>query len=419
MLKVTAVKRNSSAARAGLKKGDVIASVGGYPATDELDFLFFEGEETQFEVAGKGTFSFYVSDVEVAAEEQIRTCRNRCLFCFVDQMPKGMRDSLYVKDDDYAMSFECGNFVTLTNLSDGELERIIRLKLSPLYISVHTTNPELRCALLRNRFAGKIGEQIKRLTAAGIKIHCQAVIVPYMNDGEELKRTARELFALYPNVADLAVVPTGLTKFREGLTTIPDVDEEYCKQFLSLVDELNAEFQTNFVLPADEYFIRAGQPLKSVDFYGDFAQIENGIGMSSKFIYEFEEALQSARRKKRTRILCVCGTSAAGLVEELCMRANNKIENLEAHALAIENEFFGKSVTCTGLLTGTDIARALQNRAGVFDEVILPSDTMKSFEEVFLCGMTLKELKSRIGCKKVRVNADGGAGFYRLLAGEK
>ncbi|MDE6273966.1 MAG: DUF512 domain-containing protein, partial [Clostridiales bacterium] len=373
MVKVTAVKRNSSAAHAGIKKGDSILSIGGYPAVDEFDFLYFDGEETEFCFDGKGTHTLPVSDLEVAADGRLRTCHNHCIFCFVDQMPKGMRPSLYIKDDDYTMSFECGNFVTLTNLSDEELERIIRLKLSPLYVSVHTTNPERRCALLRNRFAGKIKEQLKRLAEAGIAVHCQAVIVPHMNDGEDLMHTARELFSYYPNICDLAVVPTGLTKFREGLTEIPDIDGEYSKAFLDLVDRLNAEFKVNFVLPADEYFIRAGRALKDVEFYGDFAQIENGIGMSTKFIAEFDGALQAATRKKRTRVLSVCGVSAAGIVEELCKKANEKIGNLEAHALPVENEFFGKSVTCTGLLTGVDIVRALQSRAGTFDEVILPS----------------------------------------------
>lgn len=416
MLKVNAVRKNSSAARGGIKKGDVVLSAGGYPAVDELDLLYFGDEEVELEIEGKGKVTAFADDIEVASEGKIRTCHNHCLFCFVDQMPKGMRESLYVKDDDYAMSFECGNFVTLTNLTDADLDRIVRLHLSPMYVSVHTMNPEIRCKLLRNRFAGRIGSQIERLTRAGIKIHCQAVIVPYENDGEDLKNTARTLFRYYPDVCDIAVVPTGLTKFREGLPDIPDVDGAYSAKMLDLIDGLNAEFGVNFVLPADEYFIKAKRPFKDPSFYGDFSQIENGIGMTTKFISEFERALRPAKRKKATRVLSICGTSASGVVESLCLQANAQIENLEAHALPVVNRFFGDSVTCTGLLTGADILDALEKEKGNYDEVILPSDTMKSFEEVFLCGMTLKQLKSKLHFRNIRVNADGGEGFYRLLA---
>ena len=266
MLKINAVKKRSAAARAGLNMGDIVLSAGGFPATDELDLLYFAGEEVELEIEGKGKFTVLADDIEVKAENELRTCHNHCIFCFVDQMPKGMRDTLYVKDDDYAMSFECGNFVTLTNLTEADTERIIRLHLSPLYVSVHTMTPDLRCELLNNRFAGKITEQIERLSAAGIKIHCQAVIVPGKNDGEDLKRTARTLFRYYPNVCDLAVVPTGLTKFREGLTEIPDVDGAYSAEMLDTVDALNAEFKVNFVLPADEYFIKAGREFKPPAF---------------------------------------------------------------------------------------------------------------------------------------------------------
>lgn len=419
MLRISAVKKKSSAASAGLKKGDVILSINGNPAVDELDFLFFEGETVFLSVEGKGEMELSASDIEVEADAKIRTCRNHCIFCFVDQMPEGMRESLYVKDDDYAMSFECGNFVTLTNLKDEELERILRLKMSPLYVSVHTMNPEIRCELLRNRFAGKINDQIRRLAEGGINLHCQAVIVPDKNDGEDLKNTARALFRYYPQVCDLAVVPTGLTKYREGLPLIPDVDGEYSANLLDTVDELNGEFGVNFVLPADEYFIKAGREFKPAEFYGDFSQIENGIGMTSKFISEFLSALKPAKRKKHTRVLSICGTSAAGTIESLCTKANEQIENLEAHAFPVKNNYFGESVTCTGLLTGQDIAAALEREAGNYDEVILPSDTLKSFEEIFLCGMTLKALKKKLRFASIRVNADGGEGFYRLLAQEK
>lgn len=418
MLKITALSK-SARRETALSCGDIIRSVNGYPAVDELDLLYFAGETVLLEVEGKGEVRARADEFQVKSEQAIRTCHNHCTFCFVDQMPKGMRESLYVKDDDYAMSFECGNFVTLTNLKEEELERIIRLKLSPLYVSVHTANPALRCELLNNRFAGKIEEQIRRLAEGGIFVHCQAVIVPHKNDGEDLKNTARTLFRYFPQVCDLAVVPTGLTKYREGLTQIPDIDGEYSAKFLDTVDELNQEFGVNFVLPADEYFIKAKRALKPAEFYGDFAQIENGIGMTSKFIADFHKALQPAARKKHTRVVSVCGVSAAETVQSLCEQANESIENLQARALPVKNSFFGESVTCTGLLTGQDILAALQAEKGSYDEVILASDTLKSFEEVFLCGMTLKDLKKKLRGSRIFVNASGGEGFFRLLAGKK
>ena len=247
MLKITKVKRNSIAKSLGLEVGDEIIAFDGYACEDELDYLYYVEAES-FTMTVRDHRSGKEAVVEVEKDEgedlglefekntAIKTCHNRCVFCFVDQMPKGMRESLYVKDDDYSMSFSCGNFVTLTNLSDEGLERIIRLQLSPLYVSVHTMNPKLREKLLRNRHAGKIVDQIERLVQGGIELHCQAVLVPNENDGEELAYTARELFKYYPVVKDIACVPTGITKYREGLYPIADVDGEYSKKLLALVD---------------------------------------------------------------------------------------------------------------------------------------------------------------------------------------
>ena len=439
MLKITKVKRNSIAKDLGLEVGDEIIAFDGFACEDELDFLYY---------AGKPSFTMTVRDsrggeevtLEVEKDEEeemglelekhtaIRTCHNRCVFCFVDQMPKGMRESLYIKDDDYGMSFTCGNFVTLTNLSDEGLERIIRLRLSPLYVSVHTMNAELRCKLLRNRFAGKIREQIRRLAEAGIEIHCQAVIVPGENDGEDLENTARELFAYYPYVRDVACVPTGLTKYRDGLYPIADVDGEYSAKLLDTVDKLNEEFGRNFLLPADEYFVKSGRAFKDASFYGDFEQIENGIGMTSLFLREVESALSKLKQnrkgryalKKKKRSLLVCGVSAESINRNVANSAQAMIDGLECDVLAVKNDFFGHTVTCTGLLTGKDMLAALKGYLAETpcDEVILAGNTMKEFEDVFLCGMTLTELETALaGFRvKVRVNRDGGAGLVKILA---
>jgi putative radical SAM enzyme (TIGR03279 family) len=346
-------------------------------------------------------------------------------------MPKGMRESLYVKDDDYGMSFSCGNFVTLTNLSDEGLERIIRLKLSPLYVSVHTMNPEIRVKLLRNRFAGKIVEQIDKLAKGGVQMHCQAVLVPNENDGEELAYTARKLFSYYPMVADLACVPTGITKYREGLYPISDVDKSYSEKLLDLVDELNKEFGVNFIQPADEYFVKAERPFKDAAFYGDFEQIENGIGMTSKFIMETNAALAEFIAQKdrgryalnaSKRSVVISGVSAADINREVCEKCNAAVEGLQASVLPVVNEFFGHTVTCTGLLTGEDIYRALEEykkRGNEYDEIVLAGNVFKEFEDVFLDGMTLETFKKKLNFKNIRINREGGYGLVDILSTEK
>lgn len=435
MLKITKVKRNSIAKSLGLEIGDSIVAFDGNPCEDELDYLYYmETDEFSLTVRdkrGRGEITVEVEkeegeDLGLEFEKQtsIRTCHNRCVFCFVDQMPKGMRESLYVKDDDYGMSFSCGNFVTLTNLSGEGLERIIRLQLSPLYISVHTMNPELRVKLLRNRHAGKIVEQVKRLAEGGIKMHCQAVLVPNENDGKELEYTARELFKYYPTVQDIACVPTGITKYREGLYPISDVDKKYSEKLLDTVDKLNAEFGVNFLLPADEYFVKANRPFKPTSFYGEFEQIENGIGMTAKFLSEAETALgelQEFALKKPKKSLIISGMSATEINRSLAEKCNAKIKGLEAEVLPVVNGFFGETVTCTGLLTGMDIyeaLRAYRAQGKEFDEVVLPSNTLKEFEDVFLCGMTLDELKEKLKFTNIKINREGGYGLVGILSSE-
>ncbi len=427
MLQIKKVEKYSPAYTYGFQKGDKILQLDGYDALDELDYIYCESKSS-FTVKVEDKHGIHELTVEkdenepfgleFEPSEAIRTCHNRCIFCFVDQMPKGMRPSLYVKDDDYSMSLLCGNFVTLTNFTDEDIERVLRLKLSPLYVSVQCMNEALRCKLLRNRFAGKITKQIQTLAEGGIFIHCQGVIVPGMNDGKELEYTARELFRYYPQVVDLAVVPTGITKYREGLTYIPDVDGAYSAELLDLVDRLNAEFGVNFILPADEYFIKAGRPMKDASFYGDFSQIENGIGMTTRFVTEFMQAAHPVTLKKKKTALLVSGTSAAGVNREVGDCAESNVQGLKVEVLSVKNEFFGETVTCTGLLTGQDIVNAVLASGICFDELILPSNTLKEFEDIFLDGMTLKQFKKKIK-KKVYVNRTGGVGLWQIFSGEK
>lgn len=424
MLEIYSAK-SKLAKKYDLKKGDKILSFDGYEAVDSLDYTFYDSQSTftMRVLAKSGERDINVKkdenesfDLVFKDNEKIRTCHNHCMFCFVDQMGKGMRESLYVKDDDYVLSFMCGNFVTLTNVTDEEIDRIIRLRLSPLYISVHTINEKLRCELLGNRFAGKIFEQLKKLTQGKIKVHCQAVIVPDKNDGDDLENTIRELFKMYPEIADIAVVPTGLTKFREGLASIRDITSKDAEKILDLCDKLNSEFKVNFALPADEYFVKCGREFKSIDFYGDFSQIENGIGMTSKFIAETKENIFSTELKTDRRIAVITGISAFKTIDYLCKLANSSAKNLHSFALPVDNKFFGNSVTCTGLLTGGDILEALKNNQEKFDYALIPANTLKEFEDIFLDGMTVKELKKNLKNKKIIINRNT-QDFYPNLIG--
>lgn len=426
MLEIISAK-GALAKKYKLKKGERILGFDGYAAEDGLDYVFYDSKPSFSAEIERRDGTRETVFIEKPEEEslnltfrndgRIRTCRNKCVFCFVDQMGCGMRESLYVKDDDYSMSFMCGSFVTLTNVSESDLDRIIRLRLSPLYVSVHSTDADIRRSLMGNRFAGDIERQLKKLTNAGITVHCQAVIVPGVNDGENLERTARSLFEMHPYIADLAVVPTGLTKYRQGLTVIPDVTAEDAARMLDLCDRLNGELGVSFLLPADEYFIRSGREFKPCQFYGDFAQIENGIGMTSKFIEEARGGIYSVSLKKPRRVAVVTGVSAYKVTQEMCEEANAAAKNLHSFALPVENAFFGKTVTCTGLLTGGDIAAALEKNYDGFDCAVIPANTLKEFEDVFLDDMTVKQLKKRVKGKNIIINPSAESFFESLIKG--
>ncbi len=426
MLIIDKVKKRSVGGELGLQKGDEILAFDGHNAVDILDYLYYD-EQENFTLTVRQT-NGDVSDCEIEKDEDetlgltfasdnldIRTCRNNCIFCFIDQMPPHMRDTLYVKDDDYRQSFLCGNFVTLTNLSEEDAERIVRLKLSPLYISVHTMNPELRCSMMRNRFAGKIVDYIDRFAKAGIVMNTQIVMARDYNDGKELEYSARSLFRYYPTVQTMAVVPVGMTRFREGLTKIRDIDAEYAKGVIGQIRSLNKEFGVNFIQPADEFFFRAGLPVEPYSFYGAFTQIENGVGMTAKFMREFEDSLEKTTNEES--FLLISGTSAAPFMRKIAERAESFVEGLTAEVLAVENDFFGRTVNCTGLLTGGDISRAILSR-GKYDAVVMPRYVLKEKEDIFLDDMTLDEFIGKIDTK-VFITDGTGKDLFNVLSGKR
>lgn len=423
MLKISEVEKHGVGRELKLKPGYAVIDFDGYPAKDVIDYLFYDAREnfTMRVADGKGRETVF--EIEKDEDEtlgllfeddgmSIRTCRNKCIFCFVDQMPAGMRDTLYVKDDDYRQSFLCGNFVTLTNLSEEDVDRIVRYKISPLYVSVHTMNPKLREFMMNNRFAGKLPEYIKRFAEAGVELNTQIVLVKGVNDGAELDYSARELFKYYPSVKTLAAVPCGLTKYREGLHKIEEQDAEYCRKVIGQADALNEEFGVNFLTLSDEFYFKAGLPVKDYEFYGDFPQIENGVGMTAKFYRELYEALEERSYDKK--FLLLTGTSAENFIRECCALVEKYCKCLKTQVIGVKNKFFGESVNCSGLLVGRDLVAAVKAEKGDFDEVVIPANMLKEFEDVFLDGMTLKEFSEKAG-KPVRVTSGRGDDFFRVL----
>ena len=418
LLKVTNVQKGSFGEEMGFEKGDALVAFNDYPITDILDYMYYDaqsvfsvkvltkdGEEVVLDIDKDEEDSFGLTFEDDGL--QMRTCHNDCIFCFVRQMPKGMRESLYVKDDDYRQSFLCGNFVTLTNVSDEEIERIIRLKLSPIYVSVHTMNGELRKKMLNNRFADKITSQLERLSAGGIDIHAQIVLVKGVNDGVELNHTINSLYEI-KGVKTVAVVPCGITRFRENLYPIEDFTRQEALNVIYQVKHLNLANGGDLVALADEFYFKSGVELPPYESYGDFWQVENGIGMSVKFERDVNEiiALSEKPLLEPGRYLTVCGTSVYKFMSEIVKKVESACVGVEIKLVSVENDFFGRTVNCTGLLTGGDIIKALEKYKGLYDTLLIPNPCLMQFADLFLDGVNFAQLEEALNMKVKRARID-------------
>ncbi|MCL6635142.1 MAG: DUF512 domain-containing protein [Peptococcaceae bacterium] len=427
-LAVFQVEPGSIAEELGLEPGDRIVSVNGEPVRDIIDYRFLETEESLTVEVKKAGGEEWVLDIEKDFDQGLgldfgpegfgRTirCRNKCVFCFVDQMPPGLRKTLYIKDDDYRLSFWSGNFITLTNLGDGELHRIAAQRLSPLYISVHTTNGALREKMLGNSRAGLIMEQLRYLAGAGIEMHTQAVLCPGLNDGEELARTADDLAGLWPAVRSLAVVPVGLTRFRQGLYPLRAFGPDEARRLLRWAGARQEEFLRGlgypFLFASDEFYLLCGEPVPPAERYADFPQTENGVGLVRLFLDEWEEVRGGLPRQVAPmKATLATGVLAEALLRPVAARLNG-IKGLAVTLKVIENRFFGSQVTVAGLITGGDLlAQIRPGEAG--DLLVLPSVTLKEEEAVFLDGLTVQDLSRRLETK-VAV-ADGPRQLLEVL----
>ena len=424
MVKITVVEAGSRAEKAGVIPGDELVSINGEEIRDVLDYRFYLADKkidlallrdgNPYTVSiKKGTYDDIGLDFATPLMDEKQACRNKCVFCFIDQLPKGMRKSLYFKDDDSRLSFLHGNYITLTNMTDRDIDRIIKMRFSPINVSVHTTNPELRVKMMKNKRAGTVLAYLPRLAAAGIELHCQIVLCRGLNDGAELDRTMRDLAELAPAVDSVSVVPAGLTDHRDGLYPLTPFTPEECAAVIRQVDAFASEclekHGSRLFFCADEFYLSAKQPIPDEDYYEGYPQLENGVGMIRSTLEDFRYELSAApaadpAAKPRT-VTIATGVAAEGLMRELARMTMEKYPHLTVRVKTILNDFFGHSVTVSGLLTGQDMLRQLSGEA-IGDALLIPSSSLRAGEDVFLDDMHLSDLSTALAVSVIPTDSD-------------
>jgi putative radical SAM enzyme (TIGR03279 family) len=409
-----------------LQAGDRLLTVNCHQLRDLIDYSYYTSseEELLLEIA-RADGEVWELEVEREAGESLGLtfsapvpagCRNNCIFCFVHQLPKGLRKPLYVKDEDYRLSFLNGNYVTLANIKPKELERIITQRLSPLYISVHATNPELRQRLLGKKGIPPILEQLQSLAAARINMHTQVVLCPGINDAQELERTVADLAALHPMVQSLAIVPLGLTRHRRNLPHLQPVDSRYARDFIAQwgprAKSLKKRLGEPFLFLADEFYLKAGVPFPPLRDYGDLPQIENGVGMVPLFLRNAAQTVRNARPVGDFRVTVVTGVTSFPFVSEFLVQLEKKT-GVTFVPIAVENQLFGESVTVSGLVAGNDIIAALKGQ-DIGNALLVPDVMLKEGEGMFLDDVSLVELEKTLGCRVVIFDTTPH-GLYRVL----
>ncbi|WDV47585.1 DUF512 domain-containing protein [Clostridiaceae bacterium M8S5] len=432
------VRKDSIAEELGIEKGDIILSVNDNQINDIIEYKYHISDDyVKMEIL-KPNNEVWELEIEKEYDEDIgieftnplidkaKSCKNKCVFCFIDQLPKGMRKTLYFKDDDSRLSFLQGNFITLTNMSDEEIDRIVRYRISPINISVHTTDPELRIKMLNNKNAGKLHERLKKLNEANIDMNCQIVLCPGINDGKHLDKTIDDLFEFYPNISSVAIVPVGLTKYREGLFDLEIFNNESAGELLDYIEEKQKGFikkiGSKFVFASDEFFILDGREIPSYNEYEGFPQIENGVGLVRKFKEEIERTLDDINIKgEKTKTYTIAtGVLAYEFMKEVAELVTDKIGDIEINVAKIKNKFFGDSITVVGLITGQDLIEQLKD-THIGDGLIISSAMLRSGEEVFLDDMTVSDIEKALSTK-IYISNNDGKKFVELflnLRGEK
>lgn len=430
---INSVEEGSIAWELEIEPGDELVSINGESVKDVLDYHYLLNEEYVELLIRKSNGEEWELEIEKEYEEDLgikfendfmdnyRSCSNGCIFCFIDQMPPGMRDTLYFKDDDSRLSFLQGNYVTLTNMSEADLDRVIKYHMSPINISIHATNPQLRCKMLNNRFAGSIAEKIQKLYDAGIEMNGQIVLCKGVNDGEELERSIRDMTQWIPYLQSVSIVPVGLTKYREGLYPLESFEKEDALDVLKTVhrwqEQIYKEHGIHFIHCSDEWYILAGLEMPEEERYDGYLQLENGVGMLRLLEEEIKEALQSrSSNDKKRKISIATGQLAYAFLKKYIIMLNEKYPQVEVSVYPITNQFFGEKITVSGLVTGTDIMNQLHGK-DLGEVLILPCNMLRAGETVFLDDVTVYDVEDALGVM-IQVVDESGEAFVRAVLGE-
>ena len=430
---ISKVYKDSIADELGIEVGDLLISINGEPIHDIIEYRFLLSDEYLEVEIQKQNREVYIYEIEKDYDDDLgieftnpiidkaKSCRNKCVFCFIDQLPKGMRETLYFKDDDSRLSFLQGNFVTLTNMSEEDINNIIKYRISPINISVHTTNPELRKSMIKNKFAGNLYSIMERLAEAQIQMNCQIVLCPGYNDKEELERTVSDLTKLYPYVNSAAAVPVGITKHREHLPNLEIFNEKTAGETIDQVDKLQKkylkELGTRFIFLSDEFYIMANRKLLDYDEYEGFIQFENGVGMISKFEREIKDYLENLSEDHKSKIKKVSIATGHSAYEFMCEMAKcimEKCPNVQIDVYKIINNFFGDTITVSGLVTATDIIDQLKDK-NLGETLYIPRSMLKADEEIFLDNITLENLSDIMGLEVVPCLNEGKDFIDKIL----
>lgn len=420
---IKSVTPGSIAEEMEIEAGDYLLEVNGTTIVDIFDYQLLCMDEFIDVVIEKSNGEQWELEIEKDENEELglefenglmdeyRSCCNKCMFCFIDQMPPGMRETLYFKDDDSRLSFLQGNYITLTNMNENDVDRIIRYNLSPINISVHTTNPKLRCKMLNNRFAGDKLKYIDRLNAADVEMNGQVVLCKNVNDKEELERTISDLEKYIPNMRSVSIVPSGLTKFRDGLYPLELFEKEDACAVIDTIEKWQKHFYEkygiHFIHASDEWYILAEREMPEEERYDGYLQLENGVGMIRSFIEEVKDYLDSIEGDDRVmNVSTISGVLAYDTIKSSCDKINKKFPNVNVHVYKIINDYFGHSITVTGLLTGQDICSQLSGKE-LGDNLLLPTNTLKADENIFLDDMTLEEFEKNLQINTIIVKSSG------------
>lgn len=432
-VKIFDVTTGSHADKAGIKKGETLLSINSNEIVDVLDYRFYQvNRKLTLEVADenknvrtiemtKGEYEEIGLEFETYLMDKQHSCRNKCIFCFIDQLPKGMRESLYFKDDDSRLSFLFGNYITLTNITEHEIDRIIKMHISPINVSVHTTNPELRCKMMNNRFAGDTLKYLKRFADAGITLNCQIVSCPGINDGDELVRTLTDLEALGVNMT--AIVPVGLTRYRENLYPLVPYNKETAGQTIDIIEKMGDEcvkkHGRRIFFPGDEFYLLAEREIPSPEFYEDFSALEDGIGMIAYLTDDVGWKLEEldADESLCHKVTIACGEGVFPYMKRIMSMINEKFPNITINTRAIKNNFFGGGVNVSGLVTGGDLIDQLRGD-DIGDRLIIPSSMLRFENDLFLDDVSTDDVERELGVTLVSVNNNGNDLVEAVIAGK-